>query len=199
MDPEQHENANERTDDRMKDVSYQASTPSEDVPQDGASQQRRGNRHHMGRRKNRSRKAAAARAAANGNGTQRSGNTAQTRGAMASGRTPGIRASEEPAAAPLGTDDEAAGTPAPVEAAEHETARAKQGRGRLGLTAAEAMDGPPSHQKRDDAMRNSARHGKDEATDGRPGHPEESPRSFGKFVTIAAAIIIALIVLMLVL
>lgn len=37
--------------------------------------------------------------------------SARLRGAMPSGRTMNIRASEEPSAAPLGTDDEAAGTP----------------------------------------------------------------------------------------
>ncbi|MBN1237089.1 MAG: hypothetical protein JXB36_01235, partial [Gammaproteobacteria bacterium] len=91
---------------------------------------------------------------------------------MPSGRTPGARAADDPGVAPLGTDEEAAGTPLSAAAIETESARADHGAGRQGLTAEEAMKG-------------------------RPGHPEESPRGFARFVTIGAAIVLALIVLFL--
>lgn len=55
----------------------------------------------------------------------------QLRHAIDSGRTGDKTAASDPAAAPLGTDDEAAGTPATPEqvatAAEHETARPTSG------------------------------------------------------------------------
>jgi len=92
------------------------------------------------------------------------------RGARPSGRTPGISTADEPATAPLGTDDEAAGTPPRSDAVRQEIDRAEQGRGMQGLSAEEAMRG-------------------------RPGHPEESPSAFGKIVTVAAAVVIALVLL----
>lgn len=45
-------------------------------------------------------------------------NTVMLREAMPSGRTPGVTSAREPAAAPLDTDDEAAGRPASSEAIE---------------------------------------------------------------------------------
>lgn len=90
------------------------------------------------------------------------------RSARASGRTPGISTSDEPAAAPLGTDDEAAGTPTRAAALEHEIERAESRSGMQGLKASDAMSG-------------------------RPGHPQESPLAFGKLVTVAAAVLILVI------
>lgn len=127
----------------------------------GDERPRRGNRHHAYRRKNRRR----GERQANAEPDSASPTSAQMRGARASGRTPGISTAEEPAAAPLGTDDEAAGRAAgPAELA-RETERAEQEAGMQGLGAEEAMRG-------------------------RPGHPEESPRSFGALVAIAAAVVI---------
>ncbi|MGB7216882.1 MAG: hypothetical protein WBE98_17820 [Gammaproteobacteria bacterium] len=65
------------------------------------------------------------------------------RRARASGRTPGSSTAFEPAAVPLGTDDEAAGTPASVAAFRHEIERAQRGEGLRGLTAEQAMSGRP--------------------------------------------------------
>lgn len=135
-------------------------TPTPEEPE----RRRRGNRHHAYRRKNRARKGAprgdgakkAARADATG---------AQMRAARASGRTPGISTADEPAAAPLGTDDEAAGTPPRSEDLEVEIERAQSGRGMHRLDASEAMSG-------------------------RPGRPETSPFGLGKLVAIGAAIVI---------
>lgn len=129
---------------------------------------RRGNRHHTSRRRKRSRQAGA-------DGDTHDAAAAETRHSgrmqaeMPSGRTPGRRAADDPGAVPLGTDDEAAGTPPRPEAIDRETARAEHAEGREGRAAHDAMTG-------------------------RPGHPEESPRGFGRFVTIAAAIVIAVIV-----
>jgi len=67
----------------------------------------------------------------------------QMRKARASGRTPGSSTAFDPAAVPLGTDDEAAGTPASVAAFRHEIERAQRGEGLRGLTAEQAMSGRP--------------------------------------------------------
>src|SRR5690554_2566428 len=65
---------------------------------------RRRNRHHAFRRKNNR-----ARKASRPEGSPPT--SAEMRAARASGRTPGSSTADEPSAAPLGTDDEAAGTP----------------------------------------------------------------------------------------
>ncbi len=93
--------------------------------------------------------------------------------ARASGRTPGTSTAVEPAAAPLGTDDEAAGTPARAADLEIEIERAESGRGMLGLSATDAMSG-------------------------RPGHPQTSPFALGTLVAIGAAIVILLLLAMLI-
>lgn len=90
------------------------------------------------------------------------------RGARASGRTPGISTAYEPAAAPLGTDDEAAGAATRSADLRREIDRAERGDGMLGLKASDAMSG-------------------------RPGHPEESPLAFGKLATIGAAVVILVV------
>jgi hypothetical protein len=97
------------------------------------------------------------------------GNPSRLHGAMASGRTPGKRVADDPVTVPLGTDDEAVGTPPTPEVVEYETERAERGGGRRAVTAQQAMSG-------------------------RPGHPEESPKAWGKFVTIAALVVIAVVV-----
>jgi hypothetical protein len=68
-------------------------------------------------------------------------NPGRAQAAMASGKLPGERAADDPGAVPLGTDEEAAGTPPPARAIDHEVERADQQRGRRGLTADQAMDG----------------------------------------------------------
>lgn len=65
------------------------------------------------------------------------------RDARASGRTPGISTAVEPAAVPLGTDDEAAGTPPSAAAHRREIERAERGEGLQGLSAEQAMSGRP--------------------------------------------------------
>ena len=129
---------------------------------------RRGNRHHTSRRRGRS-KGTRARGVAD---DAARADPARLQAEMPSGRTPGARAADDPGVAPLGTDEEAAGTRPSAAAIEAEVSRAGHGDGRAGLTAEEAMTG-------------------------RPGHPEESPRGFGKFVTIGAAIVLVLIALFL--
>lgn len=59
---------------------------------------------------------------------------------MASGRTPGRRAAEDPSAVPVGTDEEAAGAGPGRDAIALEGRRAQIGRGRIGLTAAQAAN-----------------------------------------------------------
>lgn len=142
------------------------------APLEGETSRRRGNRHHTSRRRGRG-KGARADGSARTDGEARD-NPGRLQGAMASGRTPGSRAADDPGTVPLGTDDEAAGTRASAEAVETEVARAESGAGRQGLTAHEAMSG-------------------------RAGHPEESPRGFGKLVTAGAVAVLALIVLFLLL
>jgi|SRR5690606_13707130 len=109
-----------------------------DPPQEG--RRRRGNRHHALRRKKRMRGAKGAKAAPRGGWT-----SVEMLAARPSGRTPGISTAEEPAAVPLGTDDEAAGTPARIRDLEIEIERARSGGGMQGLTASEAMSGRPGH------------------------------------------------------
>src|SRR5690606_3705126 len=93
---------------------------------------RRGNRHHAFRGKNRVRK---------GPRTEQPATptSAEMRAARPSGRTPGTSTAYEPAAAPLGTDDEAAGTPPRPQDLEREIQRAARGGGMQGLPADEAM------------------------------------------------------------
>lgn len=93
--------------------------------------------------------------------------------ARASGRTPGISTAFEPAAVPLGTDDEAAGTPACAADFEIEIERARSGQGMLGLSASEAMSG-------------------------RPGHPRAAPFAFATLVAIAVAVVILAMLAMLI-
>ena len=135
---------------------------------DDEAPRRRGNRHHTSRRRNRARQSQSRR----DNSDAARGNPGRLQAEMPSGRVPGARAADDPGTVPLGTDDEAAGTPPSAEAVETETERARADRDaeRAGLTA-------------EDAMR------------GRTGHPGESPRGFGRFVTIGAAIVLALIIL----
>ena len=78
---------------------------------------------------------------------ERTATGAQMRGARASGRTPGLSTAQEPAAAPLGTDDEAAGAQDRSAAMQHEIDRAEQGRGMRGLSAEEAMTGRPGRAR----------------------------------------------------
>lgn len=96
------------------------------------------------------------------------GNAGRLQAAMESGRTPGRRSAQDPGAVPLGTDDEAAGTPPSAAAIDHEVHRADSGRGHT--------DGATQNQPT-----------------GKPALPEESPRRFGRLVTFAAVIILAII------
>jgi|GEM_PF-6289631 len=116
------------------------------------------NRYPVFRRKNRARRGDAS------SGPRNEATSEEMRAARASGRTPGISTAVEPAAVPLGTDDEAAGTPARAADFAIEIERATSGSGMLGLTASEAMSG-------------------------RPGHPRASLLAFGRLVTIGAAIV----------
>lgn len=152
--------ANHRPPNDRRPITDRSDSAASDDPQ-AEGGRRRGNRHHAFRRKNRARQGARA-------DDSRARTSAEMRDARASGRTPGTSTADEPAAAPLGTDDEAAGTPPRAAALEQEIDRAEQGRGMQGLDAADAMSG-------------------------RPGHPEESPRAFGKLVTIAAAVVILVV------
>ncbi|HEX7082350.1 MAG TPA: hypothetical protein VF329_15180 [Gammaproteobacteria bacterium] len=161
MDRDRHEGKDEGTE--RTEGRHESGRPAEAGPE--SKPRRRGNRHHTARRKNRP-KPAAARGGQSASG--REPNTQQMRKARASGRTPGISTADEPAAAPLGTDDEAAGTRTSPHAVEQEIDRAEAGRGMHGLTADEAMSG-------------------------RPGRSDASPRVFGKLVTIAAAVIVVVI------
>jgi hypothetical protein len=146
------------------------------TPADEEAPRRRGNRHQTGRRRNRSQPAGAARDGgadrSDGERTAAPAHPGRTQASMQSGRTPGRRAAGDPGAVPLGTDEEAAGTPPDAAAVEEEIVRAEQQSGRRGLTAEQAMKG-------------------------RPSHPEESPRGFGRLVTVSAAVVIAIIVLFL--
>lgn len=94
------------------------------------------------------------------------------RAARASGRTPGISTAYEPAAAPLGTDDEAAGTPARAADLEREIDRAERGGGMQGLRADEAMSG-------------------------RPAHPQGSSGALGKVAAVAVAVVVLVVLAML--
>jgi len=119
---------------------------------------RRGNRHHAFRGKNRVRK---------GPRTEQPATptSAEMLAARPSGRTPGTSTAYEPAAAPLGTDDEAAGTPPRPQDLEREIQRAARGGGMQGLPADEAMSG-------------------------RPGQAQASAGVVGKLAAIAAAVVI---------
>jgi hypothetical protein len=163
MDPREHETTGQKG--APAPGGSHDETPSGTAQADDSSR-RRGNRHHTSRRRNRSQP--------RGDGSDRATGDADAgrlQASMESGRLSGKRAAEDPGAVPLGTDEEAAGTPLDSAAIDHEVARAEAQRsGRSALTAEEAIKG-------------------------RPGHPEESPRGFGKLVTISAAIIIAIIAL----
>lgn len=103
---------------------------------DGDERRRRGNRHHALRRKSRGRRKE--------RGDEPS--SAQMREARASGRTPGLSTAAEPAAVPLGTDDEAGGTPPGAAALRREIERAEREEGLRGLGAEQAMSGRPSQE-----------------------------------------------------
>ena len=132
---------------------------------------RRGNRHHAFRHKKRGRGGQRGDAS---KGPGKEATSAEMRAARASGRTPGISTAHEPAAVPLGTDDEAAGTPTRAADLEIEIERAESGRGMLGLSASDAMSG-------------------------RPGHPQVPPLTLGKLVTICAATAILVVLALLIL
>lgn len=155
MDPNHRSRTNESSEGR--------GNPTSSVDESGEGRRRRGNRHHAFRRKNRARDPREAQA-----DSRQAPTSAEMRDARASGRAPGKTSAEEPAAVPLGTDDEAAGSGPSPASLQREVDRTAHGRGMQGLTAAEAMKG-------------------------RPGHPEESARGFGKFVTIGAAVVILVV------
>lgn len=165
-------------------VSDRGETPPSDDTQPEERRRRR-NRHHAFRRQNRVRPRAGGRSQDESRDQARSGprgatqqrdsrdasppTSAQMRSARASGRTPGISTAEEPAAAPLGTDDEAAGTTTSVAALDLEIERAQSGRGMRRLKASDAMNG-------------------------RPGHEQQSPLTAGNLIAAAAAIVVLAIV-----
>ena len=154
-------------DHRPPDEGRPSDRPESPTSDESEGRRRRGNRHHAYRRKNRARKGAP-----RDDGSKRAPaadpTSAEMRASRASGRTPGISTADEPAAAPLGTDDEAAGAPPRNADLAVEIDRAESGRGMQGLDASEAMSG-------------------------RPGHPETSPLSFGKLVAIGAAVVILVV------